>query len=307
MSKLSITPAASFHPPMRDGVSASQVFLPKVNTVITTIYEYLCVNFTHISPTEWQQRFNDGLIMDMQGQRLSCDSPYTPERHIYYYRFLNNEIPVPFEQKIIYENEDLLVVDKPHFLTISPSGQYLQQTLLVRLKRLTGNAELSPIHRLDRETAGIVLFAKRAQTRGVYQKMFADRQVEKIYHAIAPYQPQLTFPMTLALRMEKSEPFYTMQVVAGEPNTLTEITLLQHNQQWAKYCLKPKTGKQHQLRVHLNHLNIPIRHDPFYPLVQHKAADDFSQPLQLLAHQLSFVDPLTGENMCFESLQSLTL
>lgn len=292
---------------MRDGVSASQVFLPRLLQPMHSVFDYLCTAFAHISADEWRQRFADGLIFNMQGQQLSQHSPYVAEQHIYYYRFLPNEIHVPFYQQILFENDELLVVDKPHFLTISPTGQYVQETLLVRLKRATGNAELSPIHRLDRETAGVVLFAKCAQTRAIYQRMFAERQVQKTYHAIAAYQPTLQFPMQVSLRMEKSEPFYTMCVVDGQPNTHTEISLLEHNQQWAKYCLKPLTGKQHQLRVHLNHLNIPIRHDAFYPTVQHKAADDFSQPLQLLAEKIEFIDPITAQQMTFQSQQSLEL
>ncbi|MDQ8935368.1 pseudouridine synthase [Acinetobacter rudis] len=296
-----------FIPPMREGVSASQVFLPQLSSLPTNLFSYLCDTFSHITVAEWQQRFTDGLIIDKQGQILKLDSPYLAEQHIYYYRYLNNEIHIPFYETILFENDDLLVVDKPHFLTISPTGQYLQETLLVRLKRQSNNAELSPIHRLDRETAGVVLFAKRAATRSCYQQLFAERLVEKSYHAIAPYQAHLNFPMQLALRMEKSEPFYTMRVAEGQANTETEIELIDHNNIWAKYLLKPKTGKQHQLRVHLNHLGIPIRNDHFYPIVQHQSADDFSHPLQLLAHQIQFTDPLTKQKQCFTSRQLLEI
>ncbi len=304
---MSATHSLRFTPPMRDGVSASQVFLPRLSHSASSLFAYLCDTFAHISAAEWQQRFQDGLIIDMQGRTLTLDSPYLAEQHIYYYRFLDNEIHVPFYENILFENEDLLVVDKPHFLTMSPTGQYLQETLLVRLKRRTGNAELSPIHRLDRETAGVVLFAKRAATRGCYQQLFAQRLVEKSYHAIAAYRPTLHFPLRLALRMEKSDPFYTMRVVEGEPNTETQLQLLEHNSIWAKYLLKPKTGKQHQLRVHLNHLGIPIRNDRFYPNIQHQAADDFSAPLQLLAHQISFTDPISKQAQYFYSQQMLEI
>lgn len=304
---MTLSHSLRFIPPMRDGVSASQVFLPHLSHSMPSVFAYLCSAFAHINAQEWQQRFIDGLIIDMQGRTLTLDSPYLAEQHIYYYRFLDNETHIPFYEKVLFEDDDLLVVDKPHFLTMSPTGQYVQETLLVRLKRSTGNAELSPIHRLDRETAGVVLFAKRAATRGLYQQLFAERQVEKSYHAIAAYQATLEFPMQLALRMEKSEPFYTMRVTEGNPNTQTQISLLEHNNVWAKYLLQPKTGKQHQLRVHLNHLGIPIRNDRFYPTVQHQSVDDFSDPLQLLAHQINFTDPLSKEKRCFYSQQTLNL
>ncbi|WP_111892208.1 RluA family pseudouridine synthase [Acinetobacter sp. MB5] len=295
-----------FTPPMLHGVTASKVFLIAQNEH-DTIYGFLCAHFPHIQAIEWQQRFDDGLVFDLSGEKLTRYSPYQNNQHIYYYRFLAHEITVPFEHEIIFENDDLLVVDKPHFLTMTPTGQYVQQTLLVRLKQQTGNAELTPIHRLDRETAGIVLFSKRPETRGLYQQLFATRQIEKIYHAIAPYSSELSFPTTTKYRMKKGEPFYTMQIVDGQSNSETRIELLEHNHIWAKYCLYPKTGKQHQLRVHLNALGLPICHDPFYPTVAHKADDDFSQPLQLLAKSLSFHDPITQKRLEFSSKKELFL
>ena len=299
--------ASEYQPPMRNGVTASKVFIESTNQKYQTTFEYLCEHFPHIEKNEWQQRFEDGLILNIQGQTLSVASALQSNTHLYYYRFLKHEIHVPFLEKIIFENNDLLVVDKPHFLTISPTGKYVQETLLVRLKKSTGNEQLTPIHRLDRETAGIVLFSKNKDTRGVYQQMFAEREVKKIYHAIAAYNSNLTFPCQLNLRMEKGHPFYTMQVVAGDANSSTDIEILERNQSRTKYLLKPLTGKQHQLRVHLNYLNIPIKNDPFYPTVIHKDDDDFSQPLQLLAKQIEFLDPLTKQIMCFCSEYELTL
>lgn len=304
MNKFSNT---DFTPPLIDGVSASKVFLPP-DTSANTIFDYLCQHFPHIQPQEWQQRFSDGLIYAADGSKLGIEHIYTPNTHIFYYRFLAHEIHVPFEHEILFENEDLLVVDKPHFLTMTPTGQYVQETLLVRLKKQTGYAELTPIHRLDRETAGVVLFCKTPATRGIYQQLFAERKVEKTYHAIAAYRPELNFPQTLQLHLEKGTPFYTMQVNPDKPqNTQTSIELLQHNQYFAKYCLKPKTGKQHQLRVHLNYLGIPILNDPFYPVIAHKAEHDFSHPLQLLAKEIYFIDPVLQQEMSFSSRFELTL
>lgn len=299
--------SAEFIPPMLQGVSASKVFLKPSPDAIYSIYDYLCAQFPHIEATEWRQRFQDGLIYDAHGLKLQAHSPFQANSHVFYYRFLKHEIHVPFEHQILFENEDLMVIDKPHFLTMSPTGQYVQETLLVRLKNQTGIEQLTPIHRLDRETAGVVLFSKRAESRGAYQQMFAERQVQKAYHAIAPYAPELEFPQTVRLRMDKGEPFYTMQVTAGAPNSETEIQLLEQHGAWAKYLLKPHTGKQHQLRVHLNALGLPIKNDPFYPQVAHKAEDDFSQPLQLLAKHIEFKDPLSLQAMQFSSKQDLNL
>ena len=297
----------NFIPPVINGVSASKVFLPQ-NISAPTIFEYLCQHFSHIQASEWQQRFADQLIYAADGDILNIESHYTPNSHIFYYRFLAHEVSVPFQHEILYENEHLLVVDKPHFLTMTPTGQYVQETLLVRLKKQTGYKDLTPIHRLDRETAGVVLFSKKPESRGIYQQLFADRKVQKIYHAIAAYDLKMTFPRTVQLHLEKGQPFYTMQINSEKPqNSETLIALLEHNQHYAKYQLKPKTGKQHQLRVHLNYLGIPILNDPFYPVVAHKADDDFEQPLQLLAKEIYFIDPVLNQEMHFNSKFELTL
>lgn len=299
--------AHDFVPPMIRGVTASKLFLPAIQPAPQRLYDYLCQQFSHISAQEWQQRFQDQLIYAADGTILSLDSAYLANQHIYYYRFLAHEIHVPFQHHILYETDDLYIIDKPHFLTMSPTGQYVQETLLVRLKNQTGNADLTPIHRLDRETAGLVLFSKRPETRGIYQQMFAHREVKKTYHAIAAYHSSLEFPRTVCLRMDKGQPFYTMKIVEGEPNSKTQIDILEHNSQWAKYLLKPETGKQHQLRVHLNRLGIAIKNDPFYPIVQHKSDDNFSNPLQLLAKRIQFIDPVTNKSMDFSSNFELTL
>lgn len=296
-----------FKPPMMNGVTASKVFVPILEHSPESLFDFLCEQFPHIESIEWQQRFNDQLILDQTGQVLHLDTPYLANQHIYYYRYLAHETHVPFHEKILFENDDLLVVDKPHFLTMNPTGQYVQETLLVRLKKTTGLADLTPIHRLDRETAGLVLFSKRPETRGLYQQMFADRKVQKIYHAIAPFNSDLKFPIILNLHMQKGEPFYTMKIIEGQSNSETKIEILEHDTEWALYKLSPKTGKQHQLRVHLNYLNIPIKNDPYYPVVVHKSQDDFSMPLQLLAKEIHFMDPIKKVEMSFYSDFVLTL
>lgn len=295
MSKLQIKP------PMLNGVSASQVYAPPTSQY-ATYYDFFCEQFTHITPKEWQQRFTDKLVLNEQLETICLNTPYTGNTHLYYYRFLSEEIHVPFEHEILFENDVLLVVDKPHFLTMSPTGQYIQQTLLVRLKHQTQNPDLTPIHRLDRETAGVVMFCKKPEYRGLYQNLFANREIKKVYHAIAPYHKQLIFPQTTKHHMVKGDVFYTMQILENKiPNSETDITLLEHNHKIAKYALYPKTGKQHQLRVHLNALGIPILNDSFYPHIMHKEPHDFSRPLQLLAKSLEFLDPVTQQVMYFES------
>ena len=212
---------------------------------------------------------------------------------------------------MLYQDDHILVADKPHFLPVTPSGLYLHQTLLNRLKKKTGIQTLSPIHRIDRDTAGLVIFSVNPNERAQYQNLFRDRAVEKVYEAIAPYSKVLekNLPMTYQSRIEESEHFLQMEEVAGESNSDTFIEIVAAKGSWAKYKLTPGSGKKHQLRCHLNALNIPIKNDQIYPvLTPYREYDlDFSKPLQLLAKEISFVDPNGGIKRVFESPQKLVL
>lgn len=291
-------------PPMKNGVSPSVLYLEKLPNPPKLLIDFLCQKFLHISRDVWQERFKSNQVLDDKHQPLSVSTPYEHGRCIYYYRQLSTEIPVPFAHQVLFENQDILVVDKPHFLAVSPAGQHVQQTLLTRLKNHTGNTHLSPLHRLDKDTTGLILISKNPASRHLYHALFAHETIKKTYHAIAPYRERL--PASLCLHLERGEPFYTMRINPDKPaNTCTNIRLLDRRGKWAKYELTPTTGKLHQLRVHLSHLGIPIKNDPYYPKVCHRQAGDFSSPLQLLAKTLSFIDPVTGEMFCFESALSL--
>jgi tRNA pseudouridine32 synthase/23S rRNA pseudouridine746 synthase len=228
-----------------------------------------------------------------------------------YFRRLAREPEIPFEEQILYQDDHILVADKPHFLPVTPSGLYLHQTLLNRLKKKTGIQSLSPIHRIDRDTAGLVIFSINPVERAQYHNLFRDRAVKKIYEAIAPYSDELIrkLPMTYQSRLEASEHFLQMEEVVGELNADTFIELIQINQPWAKYRLIPGSGKKHQLRCHLDALNIPIKYDQIYPiLTPYQEYDlDFSKPLQLLAKEIAFQDPVTHSPRIFVSQQNLEL
>lgn len=292
-------------PPTLDGISPSKVYLPKLTPPPQTLFDFLCDKFPHIAPDVWRERFLLGKILDNNNHTLGLCHPYQHGHTIYYYRQLTDEIPVPFEHDIVFENDEFLVVDKPHFLATVPTGRHVQQSLLTRLKHQTANAELSPIHRLDKDTAGLILFSKNPATRHVYQGLFATNAISKTYHAIAGFDPTLSLPMTLDLRLERGDPFYTMRVADGTPNSQTLIKLLQVSHDRAKYELTPTTGKLHQLRVHMYHLGIPIWHDPYYPTVRHRPDGNFDHPLQLLAYRLEFTDPVSGNIMTFTSKRQL--
>jgi tRNA pseudouridine32 synthase/23S rRNA pseudouridine746 synthase len=242
-----------------------------------------------------------GEVVDETGLRLDAGSRYRVGACIFYYREVEREKRVPFIESVLYKDEHILVVDKPQFLPVIPSGRFLQETLLVRLRKKGNLEHLVPIHRLDRETAGIVLFSLNPATRGAYASLFQDRKVKKVYEALARGTPGLSFPITRRSRVVAGEPFFRMKEVEGEPNSETYIDLLERMDGVARYQLSPVTGRKHQIRLHLAALGIPILNDKLYPEMSYAERDDFSKPLKLLAKSISFRDPFTGREHYFES------
>ncbi|WP_299872533.1 pseudouridine synthase [uncultured Cocleimonas sp.] len=303
--------------PMRHGVSASRVWLPKAGDSKNgtekhgewnTILEFLIERFPFIPEDILRDRMTRGDIVNQDGTVFNPESKYQAETFLFYYREIPNESKIPFKEKILYKDENIIVVDKPHFLPVSPSGRYVRESLLARLKHHYQLEEISPIHRLDRETAGVMLYSCNKDIRGDYQSLFQKKQVVKTYEAIASKPTAdsgLTFPLNYKSRIVNGDPFFVMREEDGEPNSETFIDLIKIEGELAKYRLSPVTGKQHQLRVHLMSLGIPILNDPFYPVVLPDKGDDYSQPLQLLAKNISFVDPITNEKRFFESEQKL--
>ena len=291
-----------------EGVSASQVYLP-ADQSHANLLNFFVKHFPHIAEDEWISRFKDGLILDQEGHALAANDAYLPNSHLIYFRRLDREPDIPYEEHILYQDEHILVADKPHFLPVTPSGLYLHQTLLNRLKKTTGIHTLSPIHRIDRDTACVVIFSVNPRERSQYQNLFRDRAVKKIYEAIAPYSNDLEqkLPMNYQSRLEESEHFLQMHEIEGEPNSDTLIELIDKKQSWAKYRLTPGSGKKHQLRCHLNTLQIPIKNDQIYPvLTPYQEYDlDFSKPLQLLAKEVEFMDPITRALRSFRSSREL--
>jgi len=285
--------------PVRDGVSPSFVWLPPGCWV--TLGDFFAHRFSAVAKSEWLARSVRGEVRDERGAALSLESPYRVGACVFYYRELIDETPIPFEEVILFQNEQILVVDKPHFLPVTPGGRFLHESLLVRLKRKTGIETLVPIHRLDRETAGLVLFSIDPSTRNIWQGLFRDRAIHKVYEALAGLNNALDFPLSLISRIVQDERFFRMKEEAGEPNAATTISLVRLIDDHALYQLQPVTGKMHQLRVHMNSIGLPIINDGFYPQALPCKGDDFSAPLKLLARSLSFDDPVTCEPRFFES------
>lgn len=279
--------------PVRDGIAASRFQLPPGPW--RTVLEALCAGFPQVDAATWRQRFSAGRVLDARQQLLDVHAPYVLGAEIYYFREVVDEPVIAVSEALVHADAQVVVACKPHFLPVVPAGQYVRQTLLARLVRRLDNPLLVPLHRIDRETAGLVMFSANPITRGIYQALFRERRIRKQYLAVAPPLPTLAFPYVHRSRLEPGEPFFRMRECAGEPNSETRIDVVARNADTWTYRLEPVTGRKHQLRVHMAALGAPILHDRFYPQLQAQRPDDPEHPLQLFARTLAFDDPVSGE------------
>lgn len=290
--------------PTLDGVAPSRQTLPAAGSW-KTVLDFLSERHPVVGAQVWAARMREGRVVDEAGRRLGPESPYRAGARVYYYREPEAETPVPFEERILHLDEHLLVADKPHFLAVVPAGRFLRETLLVRLKRRTGLGALAPVHRIDRETAGLVVFSVNPSTRGAYASLFQRREVSKVYEAVSSAPAAHDFPVTRRSRLVAGEPFFRMKETEGEPNSETRVDVLTARDEGTLYEARPLTGRKHQVRVHLAALGIPVLNDRLYPEALPEAPADFSAPLKLLARALSFRDPLNGRERRFESGREL--
>ncbi|MGW3654548.1 pseudouridine synthase [Streptomyces sp. NPDC005151] len=289
--------------PQRDGIDPVRVRLPEdPGGEWATVRDHLLARFGGaIGADRVDAMLAEGRFVSVQGP-VAPDEPYTAGRYLWFHRDFAPEEPVPFPVGVVYRDAHLVVADKPHFLATTPRGRHITETAVARLRRELALPSLQPAHRLDRLTAGLVLFVVRPEERGAYQTLFRDKRVRKEYEAVAPYDPALAFPRTVRSRIVKERGVIAAREEPGETNSESRIELLEHRAGLGRYRLLPATGRTHQLRVHMNSLGLPLVHDPVYPVVEPEgAADDWSRPLQLLARVLEFTDPVTGGPRRFES------
>lgn len=288
---------------MDSHLPVSRVVLPPGSW--PTVLDFLCERFPAVGREMWLARMERGVVSvdGIAAQRLA---PYRPGAVVAYRREVPEEARIPFEETIVHVDDDLVVVDKPHFLPVMPAGRHVEETLSVRLVRRLGNPDLVALHRLDRATAGLVVFSARPSSRDAYTRLFRDRAIAKIYEAVAPPLPERAFPFVYESRLERGEPFFRMREVAGEPNARTTIDVIERGDRHWLYRLEPVTGRKHQLRVHMSMLGAPILGDPVYPSLRDEAPG-FVEPLRLLARELRFTDPLSGAERVFRSGRQVTL
>jgi tRNA pseudouridine32 synthase / 23S rRNA pseudouridine746 synthase len=289
--------------PVTAGVRPSRLQLPEGSWA--TLLDGLCARFPSVARDCWLDRFARGRVHNADGMPIDATTPYQVGTLIHYFREVMDEPRIAAQASVLYADAHLVVVDKPHFLPVMPSGAFVEETLLTRLVRRFGNTNLVPLHRIDRETAGLVMFSANPGTRSKYHALFRDRAIDKTYQALAPPSTELAFPIWRRSRLEAGVPFFRMCEVEGAANAETLIEVLERGVALWRYALTPITGKKHQLRVHMAALGAPIHNDRCYPFLREYASDDSERPLQLLAKSLTFVDPVNGEPRQFQSRVAL--
>jgi tRNA pseudouridine32 synthase/23S rRNA pseudouridine746 synthase len=290
--------------PVRHGLNPTRLRLPPEGPW-PTVVDYLRNGFRgEILGLEYKLRI--GEVVDATGERITETTPFTPLASVFLYREAVAEPRVPFEIDILHRDDDLLVIDKPHFLASTPRGLFVMESATVRLRLAFDMPELSPVHRLDRVTAGVLVFTTRQELRGPYQTLFAKRRVTKTYEAIAAYDESVSFPVTVTNRIVKHRGTPRAEFEDGAANAETVVHHIDRRGDLARYRLEPLTGKTHQLRLHMASIGLPILNDSFYPDLLDVPVDDYSRPLQLLARSVAFDDPLTGEHRCFTSGRELS-
>jgi tRNA pseudouridine32 synthase/23S rRNA pseudouridine746 synthase len=307
--------------PVKDGVGPTRLRVP-TSGPWATIAEYVVARFDHLDGDDLHRRFDAGEIVGADGSAIGRAAPLGTHEFVWYHRDLPAEEPVPFHEEVLHADDDLVVIDKPHFLPTTPAGRYLRESALVRLRIRLGNPDLTPIHRLDRATAGLVMFSARPATRGAYQSLFEKRQVAKVYEAVSalptgwdPEAPSLAgraVPVTYRNHITARRGELRAVVDdAREPNAETVVDVCgtgvsASGRAVLHTVLRPRTGRMHQLRVHLAALGVGILGDRLYPDLLPEAPDDHGLPLQLLARELEFTDPLSGTPRRFVTRRTLS-
>jgi tRNA pseudouridine32 synthase / 23S rRNA pseudouridine746 synthase len=282
------------------------VTMPEASLPYPTILDFLERRFPRIDRQTWLKRINAGKVLDKLREPITLETGYEPLEKLYYFREVEAEVPIPFQESILYQDENFLVVDKPHFLPTTQGGRFVEQSLVHRLRERTGNDAIAPIHRIDRETAGLVMFSLNPDKRADFQLLFENRLVTKVYHAISGCVPVGDVrEWHVENRLERGDPPFRIQSVSGNINARSRIELMGTNGGRSYFYLYPLTGKKHQLRHHMASIGFPVENEKYYPELQNESPDNYEKPLQLLAKELRFDDPVNGESRHFVSKRTL--
>ncbi|MDO4611202.1 pseudouridine synthase [Corynebacterium sp.] len=298
--------------PVRDGLNPSRIRVPggpgaapvTAGDLVAAAVAGQRRRHPDDGPEAVAARFAAGEVVDATGRPLGPADLLRPGTDVWFHRIAAPERRIAGPMPVLHADRLLVVVDKPHFLATTPRGAHVLESAVVRLRRELGEPDLVPAHRLDRLTAGVLLFVRDPAARGAYQGLFAGAgDVVKRYEALAP-APAAAPPRELVTRQDKTRGILQARTVPGEPNARTIVEGVEpRDGGMALWRLRPLTGRTHQLRLHLHDLGCPIAGDPLYPDVVPEGAEDPARPLRLLCRELAFDDPIDGSRRVFRSLR----
>jgi tRNA pseudouridine32 synthase / 23S rRNA pseudouridine746 synthase len=285
----------------------SFVTVPPTSPPGLTVMEFLSGHFPHIVPELWQKRFRENKVFHGNDRPADPFSLADSGMEFKYFREVDSEPGIAASHTLLFRDEHIIVACKPHFQPVVPGGKFVNACLLYRLMEETGLPELSPVHRIDRHTAGLVLFSVNEKERAAYQSLFKSRQVEKEYHANVQWlsNPPPGDSFDLESRIEKRGTGFLQELVEGTPNAFCRIRVVERSGSFAALTLNPQTGKKHQLRLQVSQIGARMVNDPFYPVLSTESPDDSEKPLQLLSKHLCFRDPHTLRELSFSSPRAL--
>ncbi len=280
--------------------SRSKIYLQKLHEPPATILAHLAARFPHVAEHTWRRRIHDKRVILSDGTPVTEHTHYRYGVTVFYDREVCNEPAAAEQGTILFQDSEILVADKPHGIPVTPAGDHVERSLLVQLRRLTANPLLTPLHRLDRDTAGLVLFSTNASSRNRYHSLFQENAIRREYLAIAALHTSTEpgFAWQIGTRIVAGEPWYRQRIVEGPPNANTSIELIDIAKGFGRFRLHPSSGKKHQLRLHMAHIGFHILGDPLY-------GEAAGLPLQLLAYRLTFTDPRTGRRFSFRAMRTL--
>lgn len=280
----------------------------------TRIDRYLAERFSYQSRTRWQKEIEDGLIACNGIKLNNYHKKIKSGDSIEYTADQREEPPVRDDFSILYEDDYFIACNKPGNLPVHPSGRFFNNTLLFMLQE-KNNEKLFPLHRLDRETSGTVLFAKSKETASTTLITFPE--AVKKYTAIVhgkPIDTEFTIDIPIGNDSKSMVRKKRSAQINADETAITHFKTIESFDQYSVITARLETGRLHQIRVHLLYANLPILGDKLYGLDEKyylRFIEEGNSPelikkigfhrTALHAHSLKFFHPNLKKNITIEA------